>query len=197
MEDNYSKWRRARASRTSPSTGAGRPSRQTPSRVATLVARLTARRNPSERAIRMKVAVISDIHANRHAFEAVLDRSSESQAAELWCLGDLVGYGAEPDACVELAREHVAVCLAGNHDLAVTGELELDEFSTGARIAAEWTRERDLPRNTQLPGEARPERQRAWRRALPRLAARSGLGVRASRPCRRSSAWTCRASASA
>ncbi len=89
----------------------------------------------------MKVAVVSDIHANRHAFEAVLDSVSESQAGELWCLGDVVGYGAEPDACVELAREHAAICLAGNHDLAVTGELELDEFSTGARIAAEWTRE--------------------------------------------------------
>ena len=76
----------------------------------------------------MKVAVISDIHANRHAFEAALEAIADSEASELWCLGDLVGYGAEPDACVELAREHVAVCLAGNHDLAVTGEIPLDEF---------------------------------------------------------------------
>ncbi len=89
----------------------------------------------------MKVAVISDIHANRHAFEATLDAVAASDAAELWCLGDLVGYGAEPDACVELAREHAAVCLAGNHDLAVTGELPLDEFSRGASLAAQWTRE--------------------------------------------------------
>jgi len=89
----------------------------------------------------MKVAVVSDIHANRHAFEAVLDDVHESETVELWCLGDVVGYGAEPDACVELAREHAAVCLAGNHDLAVAGELDLDEFSTGARVAAEWTRE--------------------------------------------------------
>ena len=69
----------------------------------------------------MKVAVISDIHANRQAFEAVLDAVAGTDAAELWCLGDLVGYGADPDACVELARRHAAVCLAGNHDLAVTG----------------------------------------------------------------------------
>ncbi len=89
----------------------------------------------------MKVAVISDIHANRHAFEATLGAVADSDASELWCLGDLVGYGAEPDACVELAREHVAVCLAGNHDLAITGELALDEFSKGARIAAQWTRD--------------------------------------------------------
>ena len=71
----------------------------------------------------MKVAVISDIHSNRHAFEATLEAVAASDAAELWCLGDLVGYGAEPDACVELARRHVAVCLAGNHDMAVTGEM--------------------------------------------------------------------------
>src|SRR5205809_408484 len=89
----------------------------------------------------MKVAVISDIHANRHAFEATLDAVAASEAAELWCLGDLVGYGAEPDACVQLAREHAAVCLAGNHDLAVTGEIPLDEFSRGASLAVEWTRE--------------------------------------------------------
>src|ERR1019366_3748623 len=95
----------------------------------------------------MKVAVISDIHANRHAFEATLDAVAASDAAELWCLGDLVGYGAEPDACVELARKHAAVCLAGNHDLAVTGEISLDEFSLGASLAAQWTREVIAPEN--------------------------------------------------
>jgi diadenosine tetraphosphatase ApaH/serine/threonine PP2A family protein phosphatase len=89
----------------------------------------------------MKVAVISDIHANRQAFEATLEDVAASDAAELWCLGDLVGYGADPNACVALAREHVAVCLAGNHDLAVTGEIALDEFSRGASLAAQWTRE--------------------------------------------------------
>ena len=89
----------------------------------------------------MKVAVISDIHGNRQAFEATLEAVAASDAAELWCLGDLVGYGADPDACVELAREHAAVCLAGNHDLAVTGEIPLGEFSRGASLAAQWTRE--------------------------------------------------------
>jgi predicted phosphodiesterase len=89
----------------------------------------------------MKVAVVSDIHANRHAFEATLEAVADSEASELWCLGDLVGYGAEPDACVELAREHAAVCLAGNHDMAVTGEISLEEFSRGASVAAQWTRE--------------------------------------------------------
>ncbi len=59
----------------------------------------------------MKVAVISDIHANRHAFEATLEAVAASDASELWCLGDLVGYGAEPDACVELARRARRPCV--------------------------------------------------------------------------------------
>jgi diadenosine tetraphosphatase ApaH/serine/threonine PP2A family protein phosphatase len=89
----------------------------------------------------MQVAIVSDIHANRHAFEAVLEAIDRTAATELWCLGDVVGYGADPNDCCTLAREHAAVCLAGNHDMGVTGELELDEFSRGAALAAEWTRE--------------------------------------------------------
>jgi predicted phosphodiesterase len=107
----------------------------------------------------MKVAVISDIHANRQAFEATLVAVAASDAAELWCLGDLVGYGADPDACVELAREHVAVCLAGNHDMAVTGAIALDEFSRGASLAAQWTREVIAPRNLEFLGGLRPDGQ--------------------------------------
>jgi predicted phosphodiesterase len=88
----------------------------------------------------MRVAIVSDIHGNRHAFEAVLDAIEGSDCEEMWCLGDLVGYGAEPDACVDLARRHAAVCLAGNHDLGVRGSLPLEEFSRGAALAAKWTR---------------------------------------------------------
>jgi diadenosine tetraphosphatase ApaH/serine/threonine PP2A family protein phosphatase len=109
----------------------------------------------------MKVAVISDIHANRQAFEATLEAVAASDAAELWCLGDLVGYGADPDACVELAREHVAVCLAGNHDLAVTGEIPLDEFSRGASLAAQWTREVMAPANVEFLAGLKPEGKEA------------------------------------
>ncbi len=89
----------------------------------------------------MRVAVVSDIHGNRHAFEAVLDQIESSDCEEMWCLGDLVGYGAEPDACVDLARRHAAICLAGNHDLGVCGSLPLEEFSRGAALAAKWTQE--------------------------------------------------------
>ncbi len=89
----------------------------------------------------MRAAIVSDINGNRHAFEAVLDAVEAAGADELWCLGDLVGYGAEPDACVALARRDAVVCLAGNHDLAVRGDIPLDEFSRGAELAARWTRE--------------------------------------------------------
>jgi predicted phosphodiesterase len=105
----------------------------------------------------MKVAVVSDIHSNRQAFEAVLEEVAESDASELWCLGDIVGYGADPDACVELARRHLAVCLAGNHDMAVAGELPLDEFTRGASVAAQWTREVIDPANLDFLADLRPD----------------------------------------
>jgi diadenosine tetraphosphatase ApaH/serine/threonine PP2A family protein phosphatase len=89
----------------------------------------------------MRVAIASDIHGNRHGFEAVIAAAEADGADELWCLGDLVGYGADPDDCVALARRHCTVCLAGNHDLAVVDVLSLDEFSRGAALAAQWTRE--------------------------------------------------------
>jgi diadenosine tetraphosphatase ApaH/serine/threonine PP2A family protein phosphatase len=89
----------------------------------------------------MRVAIATDIHGNRHAFEAVIAAAEEAGAEELWCLGDLVGYGGDPDASVALARRHCSVCLAGNHDLAVVDVLSLDEFSRGAALAARWTRE--------------------------------------------------------
>jgi predicted phosphodiesterase len=93
----------------------------------------------------MRVAIVSDIHGNRQAFEAVLDAIESSDCEEMWCLGDLVGYGADPDACVELARRHAAVCLAGNHDLGVCGAIPLEEFSRGAALAARWTQETITP----------------------------------------------------
>jgi predicted phosphodiesterase len=105
----------------------------------------------------MKVAIVSDIHGNRHAFEAVLEAVAASDAAELWCLGDLVGYGADPNLCVELAREHAAVCLAGNHDLAVLGELPMKDFSRGAGLAVQWTQEVMNPDNLAFLRGLRPE----------------------------------------
>ena len=127
----------------------------------------------------MRVAIVSDIHGNRQAFEAVLDAIEASECQEMWCLGDLVGYGAEPDACVELARRHAAICLAGNHDLGVRGALPLEEFSRGAALAARWTQGDDRARDARVPGQARARPPRRGGRPVPRQPARSGLGVRA------------------
>lgn len=71
----------------------------------------------------MRVAVLSDVHANQPALEAVLADVADVAVDELWFLGDLVGYGARPSACLDLIRRHATVALAGNHDLAcVHGE---------------------------------------------------------------------------
>ena len=89
----------------------------------------------------MRIALLSDVHGNRPAFEAVLDDVDTEGADEIWCLGDLVGYGAHPDDCVALARERCNLSLAGNHDLVVTGEIPISDFSSSAAAAARWTRE--------------------------------------------------------
>ena len=74
-----------------------------------------------------------------------IDAAKEAQVEELWCLGDLVGYGAEPDACVALAEAECAIILAGNHDLAVVDVLSLEDFSRGAALAAQWTKDTIRP----------------------------------------------------
>ena len=89
----------------------------------------------------MRIALLSDVHGNRPAFEAVLADIDATAVDEIWCLGDLVGYGASPDACVALARERCEVCLAGNHDLVVTGDIPIADFSSSAAAAARWTQE--------------------------------------------------------
>jgi diadenosine tetraphosphatase ApaH/serine/threonine PP2A family protein phosphatase len=105
----------------------------------------------------MRVAVISDIHANAHALTAVLAAVDAERPDALWCLGDLVGYGGDPDASVELAKRHCAVCLAGNHDLAVVDVLSLEEFSRGAALAATWTRDVIAPETREFLLSLKPE----------------------------------------
>jgi diadenosine tetraphosphatase ApaH/serine/threonine PP2A family protein phosphatase len=89
----------------------------------------------------LRAAVLSDIHSNRQALEAVLAAIEEADVEQAWCLGDMVGYGADPDACTALVREHCDTCLAGNHDLAVLDSLDISTFSETAAAAVEWTRE--------------------------------------------------------
>jgi predicted phosphodiesterase len=87
----------------------------------------------------VRVAVISDIHSNLPALEAVLADIGASDPDQVWCLGDVVGYGAQPDECTKLVAEVVEVCLAGNHDLVVAGELDVRYFAMSAGAAARWT----------------------------------------------------------
>jgi predicted phosphodiesterase len=87
----------------------------------------------------MRLAVLSDIHANLPALEAVLERIDDADVEETWCLGDVVGYGAQPDGCAELVAERCDLSLVGNHDLAVLGELDISSFSPAAATAVRWT----------------------------------------------------------
>jgi predicted phosphodiesterase len=88
----------------------------------------------------MLAAVVSDIHSNLHALEAVLDAIEADSPDAIWCLGDVVGYGPRPDECCGIVEERAARCLAGNHDLGVRGDVDLDDFSPDAAAAALWTR---------------------------------------------------------
>ena len=88
----------------------------------------------------MRVAVISDIHANLPALEATAEAIGRASPDEIWCLGDLVGYGAQPNECCSWSQAHARACLVGNHDLGVLGTLELDDFAGDAAVAARWTR---------------------------------------------------------
>ena len=93
----------------------------------------------------MRLAIVSDIHANLPALEAVLADAQRVGVDQLWCLGDVVGYGAHPDECTSLIAERSALCLVGNHDLAVLGELDDSAFSPAAAAAVRWTRETARP----------------------------------------------------
>jgi len=88
----------------------------------------------------MRVAVVSDIHSNLHALEAVLANIRTEGPDEIWCLGDVVGYGPYPNECVEAIRAASALSLCGNHDLAVLGAIDVEDFSGDAGTAARWTR---------------------------------------------------------
>jgi predicted phosphodiesterase len=89
----------------------------------------------------MRVAVISDVHANYHALDAVLRSIDGGGVDAIWCLGDTVGYGPSPNECCALVEGRSDLCLVGNHDLVVLGELDLADFNDEAAAAARWTAE--------------------------------------------------------
>ena len=88
----------------------------------------------------MIVGVISDIHSNREALDVVLSEIERMGVETIFCLGDIVGYNADPDRCVDVVMFRAAEVVRGNHDKAVAGLLDLDWFNSSARAAALWTR---------------------------------------------------------
>ena len=87
----------------------------------------------------MRILIISDIHANLTAFQAVMN-DAKGQWDFIWFLGDLIGYGPDPNECVAYLREFDHIGLSGNHDWAVLGKLDSSSFNHEARSAIEWTR---------------------------------------------------------
>ncbi len=88
----------------------------------------------------MRYAILSDVHANLEALEAVL-ADAEPRVDTMVCLGDIVGYNADPHTCIQLIREKCSVVIAGNHDQAASGLRPYDDFSEYAKEAMDWTRE--------------------------------------------------------
>jgi diadenosine tetraphosphatase ApaH/serine/threonine PP2A family protein phosphatase len=113
----------------------------------------------------MRVAVLSDIHGNLHALEAVLRDVDSESVDEVWCLGDVVGYGARPNECCAVVEARAAVALCGNHDLAVLGTIDITDFSGDAGTAARWT-----------AGVLEDDR-RAWLGSLKPSGRRDGVGL--------------------
>jgi diadenosine tetraphosphatase ApaH/serine/threonine PP2A family protein phosphatase len=109
----------------------------------------------------LRAAVISDVHSNQPALEAVLAAIDAVGVEEIWCLGDVVGYGAQPDACADLVQQRCDICLAGNHDLAVLDQLDIATFSETAAVAVEWTQENAAPATIEFLRGLQPAGSRA------------------------------------
>ncbi len=88
----------------------------------------------------MKYLVIADIHSNLEAFEAVLeDAQNHGGFGHTWCVGDVVGYGPDPAACIKLLKQLDPVCVCGNHDQAAVGKIDIGDFNSDAARANRWT----------------------------------------------------------
>ncbi|RPJ63865.1 MAG: metallophosphoesterase [Dehalococcoidia bacterium] len=88
----------------------------------------------------MKYLILADIHSNLEALQAVLeDAQNYGGFGNVWCLGDVVGYGPDPSACINLLKQLDPLCVCGNHDLAAIGKLDIDDFNSDAARANRWT----------------------------------------------------------
>ena len=101
----------------------------------------------------MRYAIIADIHANLAAFTAVLDDiEGRGGVEEVWCLGDVVGYGPDPHQCIELLCQYNHVCIAGNHDWAAIGKIDTSDFNPDAAVACNWTAQQLSPEDVDYLG---------------------------------------------
>ena len=125
----------------------------------------------------MRIAIISDIHGNLPALEAVLKEVSELKADVCYCLGDTVGYGPFPDECLDLVRDRCKIVLKGNHDSGLIGETSLDDFNQHGLKAILWSQQRVRKDNWD------------YIRSLPYSAVDNGLTLAHSSP-HRPNAWT-------
>ena len=89
----------------------------------------------------MRYAVLSDIHSNLEALSAVMEALASERVDRVLCLGDVLGYGADPAACLARVQASQAIVIGGNHDLACVGKLDLEWFNDAARAAVLWTRD--------------------------------------------------------
>ncbi len=109
----------------------------------------------------LRLAILSDIHANLPALEAVLEQVQDAGVDETWCLGDVVGYGAQPNECSALVRERCSISLVGNHDLAALDRLDISTFSPAAAAAVRWTREAMSPATVEFLAGLEPAAESA------------------------------------
>ncbi len=98
----------------------------------------------------MRFAIISDIHSNLEALTRALELIDQESVQEIICLGDVVGYGANPNECVSLVKGRCRVVLRGNHDAAAVDSQNAESFTKNARIAADWTRQQLSQENRQF-----------------------------------------------
>jgi diadenosine tetraphosphatase ApaH/serine/threonine PP2A family protein phosphatase len=145
----------------------------------------------------MRCAILSDIHGNLEALQAVLDDVAGQDIDICLCLGDLVGYGADPNLCAQRIREVSHQVVAGNHDHAAVGKTDVSVFNPHARRAIAWTAKNLLPENVQylsgLPYTARlddlllvhatPSDPAAWNYLLSRQAAKAEFDIFSDRIC--------------
>ena len=102
----------------------------------------------------MRILIVSDIHSNLEAFQSVLeDADSRGGFDQMWSLGDLVGYGPDPGACIDIIRKYEHLGVAGNHDLAAIGKLSLEDFNPHAAAANRWTSAQLTEEQTAYLGE--------------------------------------------